>query len=261
MILDEILKKTKEDLILREKERSFKDLEGIEDTLDRVLIDPKPNLISTKEDPIKIIAEVKKASPSKGIIRKDFNPLNIAKEYEVNGANAISILTEPHYFKGDINYLKLIKEHSNLPLLRKDFIFTKYQILEAFIFGADFILLIVSILNSSLLKDLIVYAKKLKLEVLVEIHNKEELQIALDLGVDIIGINHRDLKTFNINTNLSYELLPFIPKNKIIISESGLCKKEELLSLHKAGIDAFLIGEFFMRQDDIAKCIRTFKFY
>jgi len=258
-ILQEIIEKTREDVKKREKEFS-------EDWLGKSLAfnnyvprDVKPYLQTTEEDPYKIIAEVKKASPSKGVIREDFDPLSIAQAYERGGANALSVLTEPHYFQGNIEYLTGIRRYSSLPLLRKDFIVTKYQILEALVYGADFILLIAKALTRKELKELYEYALHLGLEVLVEIHDKSDLVKAIFSGATIIGFNHRDLETFEMDMELSKRLIPMIPNGKIIVAESGLYNHEQLVDLNKAGVDAFLIGEHFMRQDDIESAVKTIK--
>ncbi len=259
MILDEIIKKTKEDLQKRKKEFSF-------DWLGRSLAynpypprDVRPYLATSKDDPYRIIAEVKKASPSKGVIREDFDPLLIAKEYEKAGASAISVLTEPHFFQVDIEYLTMLRRYVSTPLLRKDFIVDEYQILEAVVYGADFILLIAKALSKKELKRLLEYAWHLGLNALVEIHDKEDLTKAIFAGADIIGINHRNLETFEMDMKLSEKLIPLIPNGKIIVAESGLSDKETLVELNKIGVDAFLIGEYFMRKDDIAKSLREFK--
>ncbi len=259
MILDDIIKKTKEDLEKRKKEFSF-------DWLGRSLAynpypprDVKPFLTSSKDDPFRIIAEVKKASPSKGIIREDFDPLVIAKEYELGGANAISVLTEPHFFQGNIEYLTMLRRYVSTPLLRKDFIVDEYQILEAVVYGADFILLIAKALSKKELKNLLEYAWRLGLNALVEIHDKEDLTKAIFAGADIIGINHRNLETFKMDMKLSEKLMPLIPNGKIIVAESGLHDKDTLVELNKIGVDAFLIGEHFMRQDDISGSLKELK--
>ena len=259
MILDEIIKKTKEDLKKRKKKFSM-------DWLGRSLAynpypprDIKPYLQTSDDDPYRIIAEVKKASPSKGIIREDFDPIVIAKEYEKGGANAISVLTEPHFFQGNLEYLTMLRRYVSTPLLRKDFIIDEYQILEAVVYGADFILLIAKALSKKELKRLLEYAWHLGLNALVEIHDKEDLTKAIFAGADIIGINHRNLETFKMDMKLSEKLIPLIPNGKIIVAESGLNNKETLVELNKIGVDAFLIGEYFMRKDDISNSLKDFK--
>ncbi|MGM0534359.1 MAG: indole-3-glycerol phosphate synthase TrpC [Campylobacterota bacterium] len=259
MILDEIIAKTKKDLA---KRKEAMPMQMLGKSLAYTPYQPKDvqaALRSTPENPYRIIAEVKKASPSKGVIREDFDQLTIAKEYEKGGADALSVLTEPHYFQGDIEYLTQLRRYVPMPLLRKDFIIDKYQILEALVYGADFILLIAAALSKKELKELLEFARHLGLEVLVEIHNKKELTKAIFAGADIIGINHRDLKTFEMDMNLCEKLIPLIPKGKIIVAESGIYDHEQIKHLHKAGADAFLVGEHFMRQDDIAASLKNLK--
>jgi indole-3-glycerol phosphate synthase len=259
MILDDIVKKTEEDLKIRKAKIDF-------DTLGRSLShnpyaprNVKSFLTSTKDEPIRIIAEVKKASPSKGIIKEDFDPLAIAQSYANSGANAISVLTEPHFFKGDLEYLTQIRRYVSTPLLRKDFIVDKYQVLEALVYGADFILLIAKCLSKDKLKELYEFALHIGLEVLVEIHDKEDLKKAIWCGANIIGINHRNLETFEMDMNLCDELIPMIPNGKIIVAESGVSDIETIKRLHKVGADAFLIGEHFMRQASIENELTKFK--
>lgn len=205
---------------------------------------------------ISIIAEIKKASPSKGIIRKDFDPVQIARIYEENGAKAISVLTEEKYFLGSIDYLKQVKDVVKLPILRKDFIFDEYQIYEARVKGADAALLIAGILDKNKLKDFLDLSRSLGMSCLVEVHNKEELDKVLSTGAKIIGINNRDLKTFKTDINTTIELIKDIPSDKIVVSESGINTHEDVLRLKDVGVKAFLIGEALMREKDIGKKIR-----
>ncbi len=259
MILDDIIKKTKEDLKKREKEFSMEWLGKSLAFNGYMPRDPRPLLTSTKEDPYKIIAEVKKASPSKGVIRENFDPLTIGQAYERGGANAISVLTEPHFFQGNIEYLTQLRRYVSLPLLRKDFIVSEYQILEALVYGADFILLIAKALSRKDLKKLLEYSRKLGMEALVEIHDKSDLTKAIAAGSDIIGINHRNLETFEMDMSLSEKLIPLIPNGKIIVAESGIHDHEQVVELNKIGVDAFLVGEHFMRQDDEEDAVRRLK--
>jgi len=254
MILQKIIKKTKEDL---EKRKNQSDLNKFL-SLKREVKDVKKALKSTNENPYRIIAEVKKASPSKGVIREDFNPIEIAKIYN-EVADAMSILTEPHFFQGSLDYLREISKFSKIPLLRKDFIIDEFQIAEAYYNGADFILLIAKALEVGELKKLFDFAKNIGLEVLFEIHDKEDLDKALEVGADIIGFNHRDLKTFKMNMELSKELVPLLPENVIVVAESGINDFETVEKLHKNGVDAFLVGEYFMRQSDIKKAVLELK--
>lgn len=259
MILDEIIERTKEDLEQRKVELPFDMLGRTLSSNPFVPRDVKKYLKSSEDEPIRIIAEVKKASPSKGIIKEDFDPLLIAQSYSNSGANAISILTEPHYFKGNLEYLSAIRRYVSTPLLRKDFIIDKYQILEALVYGADFILLIAKALSTKELKDLYEYALHLGLEVLFEIHDKEDLTKAIKCGANIIGINHRNLDTFEMDMELCDKLIPMIPKGKIIVAESGVSNTQTIKRLNKIGADAFLIGEHFMRVDSIEEELKKFK--
>ncbi|EIB3311181.1 indole-3-glycerol phosphate synthase TrpC [Campylobacter upsaliensis] len=256
MILDEIFLKTKEEL---EKRKFTLPYDMLGRSLAANPFFPKDVCKALKRvsNEIKIIAEVKKASPSKGILREDFDPLNIALNYEKNSAAALSILTEPFYFKGSLEYLSLIRRYTQIPLLRKDFIFDEYQILEALVYGADFVLLIAKMLSTKELKTLLEFSRHLGLEALVEIHNKEDLTKAILAGADIIGINHRNLDDFTMDMSLCQKLIPQIPNSKIIIAESGLEDKEFLKELQKIGVDAFLIGEYFMRQNDEGKALKA----
>jgi len=259
VILDEIVEKTRELVEQRKKEYP---LEWLGRSLAYNPFLPRPVhdvLRSTPENPYPIIGEIKKASPSKGVIREDFDPLLIAKEYERGGADALSILTEPHFFQGDLEYLTQVRRYVPMPLLRKDFIIDKYQLVEALVYGADFVLLIAKILSRKELKDLLDYTRHLGMEALVEIHDKRDLVKAIFAGADIIGINHRNLETFEIDLTLSERLVPLIPKGKIIVAESGIDSHDQVKALHDIGVDAFLIGEYFMRQEDIGGAVRKMK--
>ena len=259
-ILDEIIKKTREDL--EERKVAFP-LEWLGRSLAYNPFMPKDvitALRATKENPYRIIAEVKKASPSKGVIREDFDPMVIAQAYERGGADALSILTEPHYFQGDKEYLGMVRRYVNIPLLRKDFIVDKYQLVEALVYGADYVLLIARALSRKELKELLQYALHLGMEVLVEIHDKADLIKAIFAGANIIGINHRNLETFEMDMKLSEKLIPLIPNGKIIVAESGIRDHETVVELSKAGADAFLVGEHLMKQDDITTALKQLKY-
>ncbi len=259
-ILDEIIKKTKADL---EKRKVEYPLEWLGRSLSLNPFPPRDIysvLKSTEENPYRIIAEIKKASPSKGVIREDFDPMAIGQAYEKGGADSLSILTEPHFFQGDKEYLGMVRRYTSIPLLRKDFIVDKYQVVEALAYGADYILLIATALSRKELKELIDYTRHLGMEALVEIHNKMDLTKAIFAGADIIGINHRNLETFEMDMTLSERLIPLIPKNKIIVAESGINSYETVKELSKVGADAFLVGEHFMRQDDITSAIKELKY-
>lgn len=259
MILDDIIKKTKEDLKEREAKFSMEWLGRSLAFNARAPRDVRPFLTSTVEEPYRIISEVKKASPSRGVIREDFDPVAIAQSYERGGANAISILTEPHFFQGNLEYLAQIRRYVGIPLLRKDFIVSRYQLLEALVYGADFVLLIAAALSKNELKELLAYTRHLGMEALVEIHDKSDLTKAIYAGADLIGINHRNLHTFEMNMNLSYDLIPLIPNGKILVAESGIYEHGQLEDLNKAGVDAFLVGESLMRQENVEGALKKLK--
>lgn len=250
MILNKIIDRTKFDLEKQKQKLPFNILQKAL-SYSRSPLDPLKSL----KDGINIIAEVKKASPSKGVIRDDFDPLQIALEYERAGAWAISVLCEPHYFLGSIEYLGLVRRFVNLPLLRKDFIIDRYQIAQARIYGADMILLIAKALDTKSLIELSNYANELNLTVLMEIHDEEDLEKALQTNAKLIGINHRNLKTFDMNMELSFKLKELIPSDRVVVAESGLYSYNQILSLNQNGIRGFLIGEHFMRQDDIYQAV------
>ena len=257
MILDKIVKSKRMVLKKSKIDCNISKLEEVINILPEVL-DFKNALKKQSLNDIRIIAEVKKASPSKGIIRKDFNPIIIARQYEINNASAISVLTETDFFMGKLEFLKDIKNAVNIPVLRKDFLFDPYQLYEARANGADAVLLIAAILEKPLLDELLSIVKKLSMSALVEIHTKEELEKVLQTDAEIIGINNRNLKTFNTDLQTSIDLIADIPDSKIIVTESGIKTKEDILKLSKAGVDAFLIGETFMRADNPGEMLNEF---
>jgi len=200
---------------------------------------------------INLIAEIKKASPSKGLICEEFDLLSIAKIYDEQNATAISILTEDKYFLGKPSYIIKVSEVVDLPILMKDFFINEGQIYEARYYGASAILLIAAVLKPNELKALLDLATKMDLDCLVEVHDQEELKIALDCGADIIGVNNRNLKTFEVNMKTCLELIPQIPKDHVIVAESGIQTHDHVLQLKEAGANAVLIGETFMKESDI----------
>ncbi len=207
---------------------------------------------------IRLIAEVKKASPSKGVIRHDFDPVAIARTYAGNGASAISVLTESLYFQGSLEYLKNIKKAvgNRLPLLRKDFIHDAYQVYEARAFGADSLLLIVAILDADRLDCLLALSHELGMDCLVEVHNESELDTAIEAGAGIIGINNRDLKDFTVDLATTRRLRPLIPPDRIVVSESGIKTRGDLDMLEEMGVHGVLIGEALMSAPDIAAAMK-----
>jgi len=205
-----------------------------------------------REPELALIAEVKKASPSAGIIAANFDPISQARDYERAGAHALSILTDEKYFGGHLSYLDDIRSQVDLPLLRKDFIVHELQVYESVVAGADAILLIVAALDDARLKDLYEIAKGVQLDVLVEVHNLEEMDRALDLGADIIGINNRNLNTFEVSLQTTEELAEEIPSDCIAVSESGIKSAEDVRFVRKAGVNAILVGETLMRANNVA---------
>ena len=220
MILDDIVATQKIRIEHEKKEKNIKVLK--QEVLSLPLSEKFFFEESLKDKDFSFICEIKKASPSKGIIVEDFPYTNIAKEYEQAGATAISVLTEPNFFKGSDKILKDVADIVNIPILRKDFIIDEYQIYQAKLIGADAILLICAILDEKILNKFLNIANNLKLSCLVETHNEDEIKMALNSEAKIIGINNRDLKTFRVDIKTSLELQKFIPKNKILISESGI---------------------------------------
>jgi len=198
-----------------------------------------------------VIAEVKKGSPSKGVIRPDFDPLDIAAIYQENGATCLSVLTDERFFLGHLRYLALIREQVTLPLLRKDFIFDEYQIYEAAAGGADAILLIAAMLEPAQLADLLGVAGELYLDVLLEVHDERELAMALATDCRLIGINNRSLHTFVTDLATTERLAPLIPAERLIVAESGINSRTDIVRLQQAGAGAFLVGESLMREEDI----------
>lgn len=210
----------------------------------------------SKPGSVNLIAEIKKASPSRGIIREDFDALKIAKIYEKNGVAAISVLTEDKYFLGKPAYLRDVSDEIRLPTLMKDFIIHEHQIYEASVCGASAILLIVAFLSDSELIRLMSKAHSLGLDCLVEVHDEEELKRALGVDAEIIGINNRNLRTFEVNKATCERLAVKVPKGKVIVAESGLDTHEDIERLKKLGVHAVLIGETFMKAGDIGEKIR-----
>ena len=195
----------------------------------------------------RIIAEVKRASPSQGLIRGDFDPVKIACDFAAGGASALSVLTEEKYFQGSLDYLAAIKDAVALPLLRKDFTLDGYHLIEARSFGADAILLIVALLERQQLKELGAQAKELGLDALVEVHTEKELETALEAGAPFIGINNRNLKTFEVKLETTEKLLPLVPPGVTVVCESGFQNARDLVRIEALGAHAFLIGETLMR--------------
>ena len=213
-------------------------------------------LAAPKANGLHVIAEVKKASPSRGVLREDFRPLDIAREYASAGASALSILTEEDHFLGSDRYLEDIARAVEIPTLRKDFIVDPYQIFEAKLLGASAYLLIVACLSPAELADLIALGRSISLTPLVEVHTAGEVRIALEAGAPLVGINNRDLKTFNTTLETTYSLRPLVPAGIPVISESGIFTRADMQNLSAAGVQAALIGESLMREADIGGKLR-----
>ena len=245
-ILEEIVAKTKSKLEEKKQRVSLEELSSKIDFENLKETNFKKSLQNKAEA---IIAEIKKASPSAGIISDDFDPVSKSKEYESFGASALSILTEEDYFLGNIQYLKDVKATTSLPILRKDFIVDEYQIYESKLIGADCILLIASILNDEELKNFSEIAERLKLDYIIEVHDEEELQRVQHFTNAIIGVNNRDLKTFDVDINNSVELKKTFEGENIFIAESGIKSKKDIEYLQQHNINVFLIGESLMKGD------------
>ena len=207
--------------------------------------------------PLRLIAEIKKASPSKGIIRADFDPLSIAKIYDEKKVDAISVLTEEDFFQGHIDYIPIIKGVTKIPILRKDFLFHEYQIYEGRAYGADAILLIAAILSKAQAGEMMQLSHELGMSVLFEIHDYKELEMAMYLDCKIIGINNRNLSTFEININTTIDLIKEIPRDIIVVSESGIKTRDDCLAIERAGAGAILVGTQFMASKEIGQAIDT----
>lgn len=206
---------------------------------------------------INLIAEIKKASPSRGIIRKDFDPSSIAMAYEANGASAVSVLTDKEFFQGDLKILSIVRSVTSLlPILRKDFIIDDYQIYQSKVAGADAILLISAILDLNTLQKFLDVATEIGLDCLVEVHTEDELRKVLKTSASIIGINNRNLHTFEVDIKTTAELVKMIPKDKIIVSESGIFSKDDVIFLKNNGVHAILVGESLMASNDIPSKMR-----
>lgn len=257
IMLDEIVEKTKERV---EKAKEAVPLDELKNEVSQLEIsDDFPFKKALSGDDIAIIAEVKRASPSKGLIAEDFDYLKIAKEYEEAGASAISVLTEPYFFKGDNEYLKDIAETVDIPVLRKDFVVDEYMIWEAKLLGASAVLLIVSILDVVQLKKYLDLAHDLGLSAIVETHDGDEIMRAMTVGAEIIGVNNRNLNDFTVDIENSISLRRCVSGDVIFISESGIKTKEDVARLKENDVDAVLIGETLMKCDDKKSMISELK--
>ena len=258
MILDEIVKSKRESLERQKREMPLRELKR---RCAGVRHKPVDFASALRGDDIRLIAEIKKASPSKGMINADIDPVKLATTYAANGAAAISVLTEADYFKGSTDYLRAIREafdgkRIRVPLLRKDFIFDPYQIYESRAFGADALLLIAAILDDEKLSRLLALSRDLGMSCLVEAHNAGEVQRAISSGAHIIGINNRDLKTFDIDLRTTERLRPLVPDDCIVVSESGIKRRDDVEKLRGWKVNAMLVGEVLSAAGDAAEKLK-----
>nr|WP_302689537.1 indole-3-glycerol phosphate synthase TrpC [uncultured Eubacterium sp.] len=256
MILDKLAQSTRKRV---ELEKANIPLELVKE---KALNMPKGNLEFEKalaKKGINFICEVKKASPSKGIIAEDFPYIEIAKEYEKAGASCISVLTEPEYFKGDKKYLKEISENVSIPLIRKDFVVDEYMIYDGKIHGASAVLLICSLLDENTIRKYIEICDSLGMSALVEAHDEEEIEKAIKSGARIIGVNNRDLKTFTVDIGNSERLRKLVPDNILFVAESGIKSNIEIERLKKANVNGVLIGETFMKAENKKQMLQQLK--
>ncbi len=249
-VLSKILDRKQEEVQARKSTVSVADLEAKISS-----VDPTRGFVAAMENKIAlgqpaVIAEIKKASPSKGVIREDFFPATIAQSYERGGAACLSVLTDVDFFQGCDSFIQEVKTASRLPVIRKDFIVDPYQVYESRAIGADCILLIVSALDDVLMSDLSDLATELDLDVLVEVHNRDELNRALELDNKLIGINNRNLHTFEVSLDNTFEMLQYIPSERLVVTESGIHTVDHVKAMLGHNVYCFLVGEAFMRADE-----------
>ena len=251
-ILQTIVGAKKKEVEAAMRERPLRDLMKAADALG-----PARDFLGavSSGDAIRLIAEVKKASPSKGLIRADFDPVAIAKQYEAAGAAAVSVLTDRDYFQGSLEYLEAVSAAVSIPVLRKDFVVHPYQIYEARVAGADAVLLIAECLSRQELRGLYQSITDLGMTALIELYRPQNLDNVLNTGTELIGVNNRDLSTFEVDLQHTLRLREQIPDDKVVVGESGIVTREDALTLQNGGVHAMLVGESLMRQDDIAAAV------
>ncbi len=261
-ILDDILRRTRADVLDRRARVPLSELKG------RCRDAPPPRDFAgalrrvvdnngRRAGPIRVIAEVKKASPSKGVIRPDYAPADLARSYARAGAQAISVLTDASFFGGSLDHLVAVREAVNLPVLRKDFHVEAYQLWEARAAGADAVLLIAAALQPAEFLCLMELSRELRLAVLAEVHARKELEMVLECGAEIVGINNRDLQSFEVSLETTLGLMPGVPPEVVLVSESGISRPEEVERLAAAGVDAILVGEGLLRHADVGNALRS----
>ena len=254
-ILKKILDRKVEEIVERKSQRTLADLEASlsEASPPRGFVDAMRQRVSKKQHAV--IAEIKKASPSKGVIREDFDPVSIAQAYEKGGATCLSVLTDQDFFQGADEYLVQARAACQLPVIRKEFIIDPYQVVEARAMGADCILLIVAALEQPQLVDLYQQAQDIGLDVLVEVHDREEMERALSLNLPMVGINNRDLRSFKTSLETTIDMLDMLPKNCFAVTESGINTRWDVERMEANSVFGFLVGEAFMREPDPRKAL------
>ena len=259
-ILQKILKTKRHEIAEKQRSSPLSKLKQLAEAEDkpRAFVEQLRKTASKKQNAV--IAEIKKASPSKGVIRNQFDPVEIALSYERNGAACLSILTDQQYFQGSDAFIRIVKDRVTLPILRKDFIIDSYQVYEAKTLGADCILLIVAALKIGQLKELFDLAKALELDVLVEVHDMAELEIALKLDIGLVGINNRNLKTFETTLKTTIELITSIPSGVTVVTESGIKTSDDVALMLANQVNCFLVGEAFMKSDDPGEALKQLFF-
>ncbi|MDB5861487.1 MAG: trpC [Ramlibacter sp.] len=249
-ILNQIVAVKREEVAAAKKNKSLEAMR--EDAFSRVLTRDFEGALRARIAAGKaaVIAEIKKASPSKGVLREEFEPADIAQSYAENGAACLSVLTDRQFFQGSPDYLKQARASCDLPVLRKDFLIDPYQVYESRALGADCILLIAACLDDAQMAELEAIARSLDMAVLVEVHDRAELKRALQLKTPLVGINNRDLRTFEVSLDTTLALLPEVPAGRLLVTESGILAAQDVQKMRAAGVHAFLVGEAFMRAKD-----------
>lgn len=259
-ILKKIIARKFEEVQAREQSASLVQLENRLDQLSDTRGFVAAIRRKLEQNTAAVIAEIKKASPSKGVIRETFHPADIARDYEQGGAACLSVLTDIDFFQGADNYLQEARAATSLPVIRKDFMVTPYQIVESRVIGADCVLLIVAALDRETLRSLNRLALDIGLDVLVEVHDRAELDLALELPNILIGINNRNLHTFEVSLDTTFSLLAEIPTDRVVVTESGILQREHVAAMQARGVNSFLVGESFMRANSPGEKLRELFF-
>lgn len=259
-ILERIVERKREEIQAGQQRYSLGELEAMADNQRKALGFARSLYASVAAGRPAVIAEIKKASPSKGLIREDFDPVDIARRYEAAGASALSVLTDQDFFQGHEDYLRAARNAVSLPVLRKDFIIDPWQVFETRAMGADAVLLIVAALSDAQLDQLYHAAQRAGCDVLVEVHTADELARALKLNIELIGINNRDLHTFDTRLDTTLELAEQVPGDHLVITESGIHTRDDVRLMRKNGINGFLVGEAFMRAEDPGAALKALFF-